>query len=74
MGFIYGCHIWGSYIGVIWWIYMGVLCGGQMGVIWGSNGGQIGVKLYLSSDLHHIWWEGAFLLVIKGSFIRFAIF
>jgi hypothetical protein len=40
----------------------------------GSNGGQIRVKLYLSSDLHHIWWEGAFLLVIKGSFIRFAIF
>ena len=40
----------------------------------GSNGGQIGFKLYLSSDLHHIWWEGAFLLVIKGSFIRFAIF
>ena len=27
MGFIYGGHIWGSYIGVIWWIYMGVLCG-----------------------------------------------
>ena len=43
MGFIYGCHIWGSYIGVIWWIYMVVLCGGQMGVIWGSYVGHMGV-------------------------------
>ena len=42
MGFIYGGHIWGSYIGVIWWIYMAVLCGGQMegpmGIIWVSYG------------------------------------
>ena len=38
MGFIYGGHIWGSYIGVIWWIYMVVLCGGHMGVICGSYG------------------------------------
>ena len=38
MGFIYGGHIWGSYIGVIWWIYMAVLCGGQIGVIWGHMG------------------------------------
>ena len=43
MGFIYGGHIWGSYIGVIWWIYMVVLCGGQMGVIWGSYVGHMGV-------------------------------
>ena len=46
-----------------------------------SNGGSkgvkigfLGVKSYLSFDLHQIWWEGAFLQVIKQSFIRFAFF
>ena len=28
----------------------------------GSNGGQIGFKLYLSSDLHHIWTFKTFVL------------
>ena len=47
------------------------------GVKWGVKRGQngvMGVKSYLSSDLHQIWWEGAFLQVIKQSFIRFAFF
>ena len=47
------------------------------GVKWGVKRGQNGVmevKAYLSSDLHQIRWEGAFLQVINGSFIRFAIF
>ena len=46
-------------------------------VKWGVKRGQngvMGVKSYLSSDLHQIWWEGAFLQVIKQSFIRFAFF
>ena len=47
------------------------------GVKWGVKRGQngvMGVKSYLSSDLHQIWWEGAFLQAIKGSFVKFAIF
>ena len=47
------------------------------GVKWGVKRGQngvMGVKSYLSSDLHQIWWEGAFLKVIKGSSIRFSRF
>ena len=44
--------------------------GVKMGVKWGQNR----VKYYLGSDLHQIWWEGAFLQVIKGSSIRFSSF
>ena len=47
------------------------------GVKWGVKRGQngvMGVKSYLSSDLHQIWWEGAFLQVVKGSYIRFCNF
>ena len=44
--------------------------GVKMGVKWGQNR----VKYYLGSDLHQIWWEGAFLQAIKEFFIRFLIF
>ena len=47
------------------------------GVKWGVKRGQngvMGVKSYLSSDLHQIWCEGAFLQFIKGSLLRFMMF
>ena len=60
---------------IFWlWVPRLTLRRGQMGVKWGSNGGQMGAKLYLSSDLHQIWWEGVFLQVVKGSYIRFCNF
>ena len=40
----------------------------------GSNGGPMGVKSQCSSDSHHIGREGAFLQVIKESFMIFLIF
>ena len=36
--------------------------------------GPMGVKSQFSSDLHQIWWEGAFLQLINRSFIRLSIF
>ena len=31
------------------------------------------IKVYFCSNLHQIWWKGAFLQVIEGSFIIFPI-
>ena len=31
--------------------------------------GAMGINPYLCFDLHQIWWEGAFLQVVKESFI-----
>ena len=37
----------------------------------GQMVGRMGVKSRFNSDLHQIWWEGAFLQVIEGSLIIF---
>ena len=71
MGFIYGGHIWGSYIGVIWWIYMGVLCGGQIGVIWESYGGSYGYHMgkFYQGHMEVISWSyGSQMRVIGRSY------
>ena len=40
----------------------------------GQMVGRMGVKSRFNSDLHQIWWEGAFLQVTNRSFIRLLIF